>query len=318
MSTLTIPYTFTDGTTIEAAEHNANFTSIKNFCEALSSGTNIDSGAIATAALANNAVTAAKIASATITSSQLAADAVGTTQIADSAVTLAKLAAAVQSLLVPAGTVVATVNSSADTGWLLLNGATVANAQTLYPALWAVAPSSWKSGSSLVLPNAANRMLEGAGTTALGATGGSNTVTIASGNLPTHTHTLSAHTHTMAHTHPVDPPNTAVSITDPGHFHGPNGQYYFVTQIYNGAATNYASATDLYSAPYYGSNSQVTDTKTTGITAAVNIAEFTSGAASTSTTSGPSTTDTGNGGFANTALTVTNAHVALNFQIKAH
>ena len=318
MSTLTIPWTFTDGTTIEATEHNANFTAIKNFCEALSAGTNIDSGAIGTAALANNAVTAAKIASATITSSQMAADSVGTTQIADSSVTLAKLASAVQALLVPAGTVVATVNSAADTGWLLLNGQAVANAQTLYPSLWAVSPSSWKSGSTLNLPNAANKMIEGAGTTALGATGGSNTVTIASGNLPTHTHSLSSHTHTLSHTHQVNPPNTSVSISDPGHFHGPNGQYYFVTQIYNGAATNYASATDIYSAPYYGSNSQVTDTKTTGITASVDIGEFTSGGASSSTSSGPSTADTGNGGFANTAMTVTNAHVALNFQIKAH
>lgn len=102
--------------------------------------------------------------------------------------------------LVPAGTVRQTVNTAADTGWLLFNQ-TVVGAQTLYPALWAVAPAAWKSGANLVLPNLADTVISGAGATASGATAGANTKTIASGNLPTHTHTGGAHTHAIDHDH---------------------------------------------------------------------------------------------------------------------
>jgi microcystin-dependent protein len=81
------------------------------------------------------------------------------------------------------------------TGWLQLNGATVLNAQTLYPGLWAVAPAAWKSGTSLLLPNMSGRVLEGGGT--LGATGGAMTHTLVEAN-------LASHDHTMAHTHTID------------------------------------------------------------------------------------------------------------------
>jgi hypothetical protein len=63
MATLTIPNTFSNGATIVAAQHNENFTAIKTFCEQLSAGTNIDSGAITSAALANSSVIEARIAS---------------------------------------------------------------------------------------------------------------------------------------------------------------------------------------------------------------------------------------------------------------
>jgi hypothetical protein len=46
MATLTIPYSFVNGTTAVAAEVNGNFSAIKTFCEALAAGTNIDAGAI--------------------------------------------------------------------------------------------------------------------------------------------------------------------------------------------------------------------------------------------------------------------------------
>jgi hypothetical protein len=72
MATLTIPNTFVNGATIVAADHNANFTAVKSFAEALSAGTNIDAGAIQSAALANSSVVEARIASAAVTSSKLA------------------------------------------------------------------------------------------------------------------------------------------------------------------------------------------------------------------------------------------------------
>jgi hypothetical protein len=53
MATLTIPYSFVNGTTAVAAEVNGNFSAVKSFCEALAAGTNIDAGAITAGALAS-------------------------------------------------------------------------------------------------------------------------------------------------------------------------------------------------------------------------------------------------------------------------
>ena len=65
MATLTIPYSFVNGTTAVAAEVNGNFSAVKSFCEALAAGTNIDAGAITFAAIEAAAITS-------ITSSVLA------------------------------------------------------------------------------------------------------------------------------------------------------------------------------------------------------------------------------------------------------
>lgn len=64
---LSIPYSFTNNTTAEAAEVNSNFTAVKNFADGLATGTNIDSSAITTAKIANGAVTAAKLADTAVT-----------------------------------------------------------------------------------------------------------------------------------------------------------------------------------------------------------------------------------------------------------
>jgi phosphodiesterase/alkaline phosphatase D-like protein len=46
MATLVIPNTFTNGTPAVATEVNSNFNAVKTFAEGISSGTNIDDGAI--------------------------------------------------------------------------------------------------------------------------------------------------------------------------------------------------------------------------------------------------------------------------------
>lgn len=79
MATLTIPNTFVNGATIVASEHNANFTAVKNFVDALSAGTNFDAGAIATEDIADNAITSAKIASSAVTTAKIAASVTLTT-----------------------------------------------------------------------------------------------------------------------------------------------------------------------------------------------------------------------------------------------
>ncbi len=292
-------------------------------------------GQVDTASIANDAVTNAKIA----------ANAVDTGELAANAVTEAKLATAVVNKLVPAGTISATIRSTSDTGYLLLDGSTVASAQTTYPALWAVVPSSWQSGSSLVLPDMSDKMLFGQTTTTLGATGGTNSKTIAEANLPTHDHSLSAHTHTMSshthslsshthslssHTHTVDPDSASTG--------GPNDDIVRRLSSYSGG----------YVIPIDSDNDGFADFVSYGVGAvggmAVSGSDFshthtinlpsktssgpsnnTSGAPSTANTgsnnnatSGPSAANTSDGGFANNALDVTNAHLAVNFQIKAH
>jgi microcystin-dependent protein len=111
--------------------------------------------------------------------------------------------------LIPTGTVMAYAGSTAPDGWLLCNGAAVS--RTTYANLWALVSSTYGGGngtSTFNVPDMRSRMPIGAGSgtgltsRTLAATGGAETVTIASGNLPTHQHTLSAHTHTSAaHVH---------------------------------------------------------------------------------------------------------------------
>ena len=175
--------------------------------------------------------------------------------------------------LAPAGTIRQTINPAADSGWLLFNQ-TVTGAQTLYPALWAVAPAAWQSGANLVLPNLANTLLGGAGTIALGASGGANSKTIAANNLPTHTH--------------------PVTVTDPGHLHAYGG-YVMVSSsggnanVVTGGTTANAFNGGVLSTP------STTTFAVTGITAAAT--------ANTTTAS---------------LLDVTNAQLAIVYQIKAH
>jgi microcystin-dependent protein len=293
----TVPNEFSNGTAIVASQHNANWDYVENYCEQLSDGSNIAADAIVTASIIDNAVTAAKIATGTITATQLASNAVTTVKITDANVTLAKLATAVQNLLVPAGTIVATISATADTGWILLDGTPVVNAQSLYTALWAVAPTSWKSGSTLLIPNMANKMLEGVGTTARGAEGGSNTVTIAETNLPSHQHT-------------VNPPNTSVSVTV--NDNTVDRVTRLTAEVANGFATGISpgsTGTGLLagtagfglSNTTFGMSVAHETEHTHTASGSVDIAEFNSG-------------PVGSG----TALNVTNAHLAVNFQIKAH
>jgi len=124
-------------------------------------------GQVATAGIADSAVTSAKIADGTI----VAGD------IADSTITLAKLASAVANALVPVGTIAMYGGASAPTGWLLCDGTST----TGYAALAAIVGST--------TPDLRGRFPIGdnASLTLLG-TGGS--ATIAEANLPSHTHTI--------------------------------------------------------------------------------------------------------------------------------
>lgn len=150
-------------------------------------------GQVATAGIADSAVTSAKIADGTIV--------------------LADLAAALQAFLVPVGTIAMYGGASAPTGWLLCDGTST----TGYPTLAGIVGSTTPDlrGRFAIGDNASLTLL---------ATGGS--ATIAEANLPSHTHTFSATSGGMSANATL-----SHSVTDPGHVHTINGQEAAVDQL---------------------------------------------------------------------------------------
>jgi microcystin-dependent protein len=106
-------------------------------------------------------------------------------------------------LSTPVGMIAYTIATVQPTGWLFHNQSIV-NANATYPDLWAIVPASWKSGTSLVIPNMAGLvMLEDVWGTPIGSAELSEaTFTISDDQLP-------------AHAHGVD----LVGTTDTGHIH---------------------------------------------------------------------------------------------------
>lgn len=180
---ITIPYSFTDGQTIVAAQHNANFNAIAAFVDALQAGTNFNTGAIGTTDIADDAVTGPKIAA--------------------NSVTLAKLATAVSEALVPTGSIIAYAGNAAPSGWLLCDGAAFSSAT--YPALYAVL------GNTATTPDLRERVPMGAsGTVAVRTSGGTRKIGL--NDLPAHSHPNTITSVTVAGT-------VSVSLSDPGHDH---------------------------------------------------------------------------------------------------
>lgn len=117
----------------------------------------------------------------------------------------------------PIGAMLPYAGSSAPSGWLLCNGASVLRDD--YPALYAVCGTTYGSvdGTHFNLPNLQNRVPVGSGGTySRGGTGGAATVALTTANLPAHDHgASSSHTHTTSgtaasvsdHTHPTGLPS---------------------------------------------------------------------------------------------------------------
>lgn len=180
MANLVIPNTFGANTLASAAEMNANFQAVETFCE-----TELihRDGAVAFTAVPSGPGTDPT------TDNQFTRKAYVDSQVEEN---------------VGAGTIVHTVRSTAPTGWLFLDGSTISGGESLYPALWDVLPASMQSGSDILLPDASGRMLIGHDSAdtkfdVIGETGGAETVTLTTTQLPAHTHTgttaADAHTH---------------------------------------------------------------------------------------------------------------------------
>lgn len=237
----------------------------------------------------------------------------------------------------PAGTVRQTVAVTADPGWLLMDGATVTRGRLLYPALWNVIPASWQSGDDILLPDTTDKFITGAGSTAVGATGGSATVTLDADNIPEHTHPQVAHSHAIDHNH--------ASVTSGGHSadhsHGVNintgtesayhqhgtgdGTYtHFVVQGFSGGASGVATLnagiigpnnitqTGNQNALHYHNVNGNTGGASADHTHSVDLPNFTGSTPS----DGATTTDVNT--TAGDAVDITPPHLALVYQIRAY
>ena len=147
------------------------------------------------------------------------------------------------SIAAPPGMVTMTFSTSAPSGWLLLQGQTIVNAQSLYPDLWSVSPGVWRSGSNLILPDMRGRFPVGyhpsdSQWNVMGAQGGAITKTLSTSEMPTHSHSGPAHTHTINHNHA-----SVYTNYEGQHYHEtktadgtykPVSGYYYASGSYNG------------------------------------------------------------------------------------
>ena len=97
--------------------------------------------------------------------------------------------------------------STAPSGWLICNGQAVS--RTTYAALFAVIGTTYGTGdgsTTFNIPNLVDKTVRGSNS--LGKTGGADTVTLTTANIPAHTHDVGSlstvstggHTHTLEHT----------------------------------------------------------------------------------------------------------------------
>lgn len=212
----------------------------------------------------------------------------------------------------PAGSIKAFLGSSEPDGWLFDNQA-IANCDTVYPTLWGRAPSSWKSGSTLTIPDLSDTMLAqtGGSAAALGATGGAMSITLAETNLPAHNHAVTVNAE-ASHTHGD---GTLTASADGNHNHGGatgSTQHRTGQGIAGGGGTGYVTSTNIFFALSPDNNEAHSHTISNSGTHIHDVVGTTGTGSSHTHTA--STANVGSG----TAVTTRPKHLGVNWIIKAH
>jgi microcystin-dependent protein len=228
-------------------------------------------GQVATAGIADSAITSAKILDGTIV--------------------LADLAASLQAFLCPVGTINAYAGATAPTGWLLCNGTST----TGYAALAALVGATTPDMRGLF---PIGKTASSTGSTLLG-TGGSTTIT--SSNMPSHTHTQDSHNHTQnSHNHTQDAHNhtqDSHNHTQDAHDHTANSVVTFTTAAHlHDNADYFAAAVNGGSVTSGGGTSIAAATATNQATTATNQATTATNQVATATNIATTATNQHTGG----------------------
>jgi microcystin-dependent protein len=181
MATLSVPYSFQTNTAIIASEMNSNFTAVKSFVEGISSGVNIDAGAIDSTKLATNTA----------------------------------------ELLTPTGSIVQYAGSVAPTGWFLCDGSTKSRTTyaALFAVVGTEYNTGGESAAEFRLPNFKGRVPVGYDASQtefndLGKSAGDKTVALIEANLPPHAHAID-HDHAQFNTSGSDGSHQHTSVPAP-------------------------------------------------------------------------------------------------------
>ena len=200
-----------------------------------STATGMKWGQVATAGIADSAVTSAKIADGTIV--------------------LGDLAAALQAFLVPTGSINAWSTNTAPTGWQLCDGSLVS--RTTYAALFAVIGETYGAGdgsTTFALPDLKGRAIVGRDAAqtefdVLGETGGAKTHTLTSAQMPAHVHAIThdhgSHSHTINHDHG----SHSHSIN---HDHGASGSHSHTGLVDAGGTHSHSTIADTIASGTHG------------------------------------------------------------------
>jgi microcystin-dependent protein len=193
------------------------------------------------------------------------------------------------NLLLPTGTVLPFVSSTAPGGYLTCDGSAVS--RTTYSALFAVVSTTFGSGdgsTTFNLPDLTNRFIYGG--SSIGTTGGSATKTLSTNEIPAHTHTGTTD-EDGSHTH---------GVTDPGHTHA-HTSGYLIPGLHTGTSDGMddtQNEPNVLNTP----NAMSISSNTTGITvnsAGAHTHDFT-------------TSSTGGGG----SFSLLNPYMVMNYIIK--
>lgn len=116
----------------------------------------------------------------------------------------------------PIGSILDYLGVSAPSGWAFLDGSTISNGKSLYPQLWDLLPLTMKTTSDIVLPDMRGRVSVHRGASGtfdnpIGTTGGAETVTLTTSQMPQHQHGMS-HDHFVAGTDTINE-GTGASVT---------------------------------------------------------------------------------------------------------